>query len=71
MDTPASRSLLIVPAPVSKRSFSPYISSKNEHELRFREGMHVPEPSMVSSIFEHIFFICSPLNKTWLQIILL
>jgi hypothetical protein len=47
MVTPASRSLLMVPAPESKRSTALSISIKIEQELRFKEGTQVPEPSMV------------------------
>jgi hypothetical protein len=43
----ASRSRRMVPGPESNSSFEDPTSIRTEHELRFSDGTHVPEPKMV------------------------
>jgi hypothetical protein len=44
----ASSSRRMVPGPESNNSFEDPTSIRTEHELRFSDGTHVPEPKMVT-----------------------
>jgi hypothetical protein len=50
MVVPASNNLLMVPGPESNKSLDWSTSINTEHELRFSDGTHVPEPKMVTVI---------------------
>ena len=48
MVLPASRSRRMVPGPESNNKRELPICIRTEHELRFSDGTHVPEPSIVT-----------------------
>jgi hypothetical protein len=59
MEVPASRSRRMVPGPESNNKRELPICIRTEHELRFSDGTHVPEPKMVTfmpDLFRAIFF---------------
>ncbi len=49
----------MVPGPESKSSLEAPTSSNTEHELRFSDGTHVPEPKIVTVIPVLLFGIFS------------
>ncbi len=57
---PASRSLRMVPGPMSKSSFMPAASRRKEQVLRASDGTMVPEPRIVTVIDSLI--VCLPGN---------
>ena len=59
----ASNNLLVVPGPESNRSLDWPTSSSTEHELRFSDGTHVPEPKMVTVIADVLEGICGSFRK--------
>ena len=54
MVVPASNNLLMVPGPESNKSLDWLTSINTEHELRFSDGTHVPEPKMVTVMPEFV-----------------
>jgi hypothetical protein len=42
----------MVPGPESNRSLALPTSIRTEHELRFSDGTHVPDPKMVTVVAE-------------------
>ena len=48
----ASSNLRMVPGPESNRSLALPTSIRTEHELRFSDGTHVPDPKMVTVVAE-------------------
>jgi len=48
MEVPASSSRRMVPGPESNNNRELPICIRTEHELRFSDGTHVPEPSIVT-----------------------
>jgi hypothetical protein len=59
MEVPASRSRRMVPGPESNNTRDLPICIRTEHELRFSDGTHVPDPSIVTvmpGLFPAMFY---------------